>query len=106
MSGSWPVFAAASITVSLPVLVIFFLCQKHMILRADRRRCEGMRLDAVLHIPMSEYAHGLDENHIVFRLRCARSDLKRCTLYYGDTACRVTPRRFASSSWDSLAAFR
>ena len=30
MSGSWPVFAAASITVSLPVLVIFFLCQKHM----------------------------------------------------------------------------
>ena len=30
MTGSWPVFAAASITVSLPVLVIFFLCQKHM----------------------------------------------------------------------------
>lgn len=30
MSGSWPVFAAASITVSLPVLIIFFLCQKHM----------------------------------------------------------------------------
>lgn len=30
MSGSWPVFAAASVTVSLPVLVIFFLCQKHM----------------------------------------------------------------------------
>lgn len=30
MTGSWPVFAAAAITVSLPVLVIFFLCQKHM----------------------------------------------------------------------------
>ena len=30
MSGSWPVFAAASITVSIPVLIIFFLCQKHM----------------------------------------------------------------------------
>lgn len=30
MSGSWPVFAAASVTVSLPVLVIFFLCQRHM----------------------------------------------------------------------------
>lgn len=30
MSGSWPVFAAASITVSVPVLIIFFLCQKHM----------------------------------------------------------------------------
>ncbi len=31
MSGSWPVFAAASIVVSLPVLVIFFLCQRHMV---------------------------------------------------------------------------
>lgn len=30
MTGSWPVFAAASITVSLPVLVIFFLCQRYM----------------------------------------------------------------------------
>ena len=29
-TGSWPVFAAAAITVSLPVLVIFFLCQKYM----------------------------------------------------------------------------
>lgn len=53
-----------------------------------------MRLDAVLHIPMSEYAHGLDQRRIVFRLRCARGDLKRCTLHYGDTACRVTPILF------------
>ena len=53
-----------------------------------------MRLDAVLHIPMSEYAHGLDQRRIVFRLRCARGDLKRCTLHYGDTACRVPPIRF------------
>ena len=53
-----------------------------------------MKLDAVLHIPMSEYAHGLDEDHIMFRLRCAKGDLKRCTLYYGDTACRVTPILF------------
>ena len=30
MTGSWPVFVAAAITVSLPVLVIFFLCQKYM----------------------------------------------------------------------------
>ncbi len=30
MQGSWPVFAAAAITVSLPVLIIFFLCQKYM----------------------------------------------------------------------------
>ena len=28
MTGSWPVFSAAAITVSLPVLIIFFVCQK------------------------------------------------------------------------------
>ena len=53
-----------------------------------------MKLDAVLHIPMSEYCHGLDETHIVYRLRSARGDLKTVTLYYGDTACRVTPILF------------
>ncbi|MFA5585299.1 MAG: carbohydrate ABC transporter permease [Saccharofermentanales bacterium] len=30
MSGSWPVFSAASIVVSLPILIIFFLTQRHM----------------------------------------------------------------------------
>lgn len=30
MSGSWPVFAAASIVVSMPILIIFFLLQKNM----------------------------------------------------------------------------
>ena len=30
MQGSWPVFAAASIIISIPVLVIFFMAQKHM----------------------------------------------------------------------------
>lgn len=59
-----------------------------------------MKLDAILHIPMSEYAHGLDERRIVFRLRCARGDLKRCTLHYGDTACRVTPILFTPASME------
>jgi len=31
MSGSWPVFAAASITVSLPILIIFFAIQRYMV---------------------------------------------------------------------------
>lgn len=30
MSGSWPIFAAASIIISMPILVVFFLVQKHM----------------------------------------------------------------------------
>ena len=62
-----------------------------------------MKLEAILHIPMSEYCHGLDETHIVYRLRCARGDLKRVTLYYGDTACRVTPIRFTPVSMEKAA---
>ena len=30
MSGSWPVFAAASLVVSLPILIVFFAVQRHM----------------------------------------------------------------------------
>lgn len=50
-----------------------------------------MKYEAMLHIPMSQYAFGLDETHVVFRLRAARNDLKRCTLVYGDRSCRRTP---------------
>ena len=50
-----------------------------------------MKKETILHIPMSEYAHGLDERRIVLRLRAARGDLERVTLWYGDTACRKTP---------------
>lgn len=62
-----------------------------------------MKLDAVLHIPMSEYCHGLDESHIVYRMRSARGDLKRVTLYYGDTACRVTPIIFTAVPMEVVA---
>ncbi|MBE5890471.1 MAG: ABC transporter permease subunit [Lachnospiraceae bacterium] len=30
MSGNWPIFAAASIVVSIPILIVFFLLQKNM----------------------------------------------------------------------------
>ena len=56
-----------------------------------------MKLDAIVHRPMSEYCHALDETHILFRLRCARGDLRKVTLFYGDTACRVTPIVFTSA---------
>ena len=65
-----------------------------------------MNLAAVFHQPMSEYCFGLDETHIVYRLRCARGDVRQVTLSYGDTACRVTPSRSASPSWLSPAFLR
>lgn len=63
-----------------------------------------MRLDAVLHIPMSEYCHGLDESHIVYRMRSAKGDLREVTLYYADTACRVTPILFMPVPMELVAS--
>ncbi len=62
-----------------------------------------MKREAILHIPMSNYAHGLDENHVVFRLRAARGDLRHCRLYYGDRACTITPVIFQSVPMDLVA---
>ncbi len=53
-----------------------------------------MERSAVLHIPMSEYAYGLDENHVVIRLRTKREDLDECKLFYGDRCCKVNPLIF------------
>ena len=55
-----------------------------------------MNRSAVLHIPMSQYAYGIDEKHVMIRLRAGRGDLKICRLYYGDRACRRTPVLFTA----------
>ena len=50
-----------------------------------------MNREAILHIPLSNYAYGTDETHVTFRIRTARGDIKSCVLYYGDRSCRKTP---------------
>lgn len=55
-----------------------------------------MNRSAVLHIPMSQYVYGIDEKHVMIRLRAGRGDLKTCRLYYGDRACRMTPVLFTA----------
>ena len=47
-----------------------------------------MNRSAVLHIPMSQYAYGTDEEHIVIRLRAGRGDLTECILHYVGMFCR------------------
>lgn len=54
-----------------------------------------MKKEAILHIPMSEYAHAITEKVVLFRLRAAKDDLKSCTLYYGDRAFRGNPVVFS-----------
>lgn len=50
--------------------------------------------EAVLHIPLSQYAYAPDEAHLAIRLRAARGNLRACTLYYGDRAQDGDPIRF------------
>jgi glycosidase len=54
-----------------------------------------MNKEAILHIPLSEYAYATDERHLIIRIRCKRDDMKQCKLYYGDRACRLTPVIFS-----------
>ncbi len=58
---------------------------------------------ALLHIPMSQYAHGVDDEHIVFRLRAAKGDLRAAVLYYGDRSCRNTPIDFFAAPMEPVA---
>ena len=62
-----------------------------------------MNRSAVLHIPMSQYAYGTDEEHIVIRLRAGRGDLTECRLHYGDRACRLTPVLFTEQKMAVVA---
>lgn len=62
-----------------------------------------MDKSVVLHIPMSQYAYGTDENHVTIRIRTKRDDIKACTLYYGDRACRRTPVIFTEKGMELTA---
>ena len=53
---------------------------------------------------MSNFAHGVDGEHIVFRLRAAKGNLSRCRLFYGDTACRVNPVVFTPAEMEVVAS--
>lgn len=52
---------------------------------------------------MSQDAHGVDEEHVLLRLRAARGDLDFCTLHYADRACRLTPVVFTSAPMEVVA---
>lgn len=43
-----------------------------------------MKKEAILHIPLSQYAYATGEKDITIRLRTAKDDLTGCWLYYGD----------------------
>lgn len=50
-----------------------------------------MNKSSILHIPLSQYAFANDERMLTIRLRTAKDDLTKVTLFYGDRACPRCP---------------
>jgi len=52
-----------------------------------------MNKEAVLHIPLSQYAYAPRERAINIRIRTAKNDIKSCTLFYGNRVDMAEPIR-------------
>lgn len=59
---------------------------------------------AVLHIPLSQYAYASDENLLTIRLRAAKDNLLGCMLYYGDRCQESDPITFTPIRMDIVAS--
>jgi cyclomaltodextrinase / maltogenic alpha-amylase / neopullulanase len=62
-----------------------------------------MKREAVLHIPLSNYAFSISDNEVVFRIRTGKDDISSCVLCYGDRSCRRTPVDFTSVTMEKVA---
>ena len=52
-----------------------------------------MKKEAVLHIPLSQYAYAEDEQTLIIRIRTAKNDIEKCSLFYGDRVDVLEPIR-------------
>jgi glycosidase len=72
-------------------------------LKSKERTCNMIK-EALLHIPLSNYANAVDENHIVFRLRAARGDLKSAAIFFGDRYCCSNPIALTKAKMELAAS--
>ena len=59
--------------------------------------------EAVLHIPLSNYAFVNSEHRLTIRIRTQKDNVSACTLYYGDRACPATPVVFEETQMEIKA---
>lgn len=62
-----------------------------------------MKREAVLHVPLSNFAFSITDDEVVFRIRTGKDDISSCILYYGDRSCRNTPVDFSSAVMEKVA---
>lgn len=59
--------------------------------------------EAVLHIPLSNYAFANSEHRLTIRIRTQKDNVSACTLYCGDRACPATPVVFEETQMEIKA---
>lgn len=59
--------------------------------------------EAILHIPLSNYAYSISSNTVVFRLRAKKGDIKKVIFFFGDRSCRKTPVDFFPIEMEKVA---
>lgn len=50
-----------------------------------------MKKEAILHVPLSQYAYSIAEDMLTIRIRTAKNDIKECMLLYGDRVAETEP---------------
>lgn len=60
--------------------------------------------EALLHLPGTEYAYGINDTTIVLRLRTAKNDCTCCTVYYGDRMCNINDFSLKSQAMKKVAS--
>lgn len=62
-----------------------------------------MKIEAILHTPLSKDAFAVDERTIVVRLRTGRDDMRLCQVMYGDRVCMREPIDVESVEMEKVA---
>lgn len=63
-----------------------------------------MKLEAVLHTPLSKDAYMLDERTLAVRLRAAKGDLGQAEVFYGDRVCMTEPIDVTGAEMKKIAS--
>lgn len=60
--------------------------------------------EAVLHVPLSQYAYATDENHVTLRLRTKKGNVETCYVFIGDRVAMTEPIPVAEWKMERVAS--
>jgi len=63
-----------------------------------------VKKEAIMHVPLSEYAYAENESSICVRIRTAKDDLQSCKVYYGNRVDSCEPIRTKEIDMEKVAS--